>query len=110
MRSPVTTRFRPQSTARRDRGYWRCVSARRERIVLLEETGAQLKDESAILKGEKPRPQINPSTLNKDTPAGEGPPRRDRGDNHDKQPKELEIHETRILEPPQMPAGAVFKG
>jgi hypothetical protein len=29
-----------------------------ERIVLLEETVAQLKDEIAILKGEKPRPQI----------------------------------------------------
>ena len=38
-----------------------------ERLVLLEETVAQLKDEIAILKGEKPRPQIKPSTLNKDT-------------------------------------------
>jgi hypothetical protein len=81
-----------------------------ERIVLLEETVAQLKDESAILKGEKPRPQIKPSTLNKDTPAGDGPPRRDRRGDPGKQPKELEIHETRILEPEQIPAGAVFKG
>lgn len=81
-----------------------------ERIVLLEETVAQLKDEIAILKGEKPRPQIKPSALNKDTPAGDGPPRRDRRGDPGKQPKELEIHETRILEPPQIPAGAVFKG
>ena len=81
-----------------------------ERIVLLEETVAQLKDEIAILKGEKPRPRIKPSTLTKDTPAGDGPPRRDRGDDPGKQAKELEIHETRILEPQQIPAGAVFKG
>jgi hypothetical protein len=81
-----------------------------ERIVLLEETVAQLKDEIAILKGEKPRPSIKPSMLNKDTPEGDGQPRRDRGGAHGKPPKELEIHETRILEPQQIPAGAVFKG
>ena len=81
-----------------------------ERIALLEETVAQLKDESAILKGEKPRPCMKPSTLNKDTPPGDGPPRRDRRGTHAKQAKELEIHETRILEPEQIPAGSVFKG
>ena len=81
-----------------------------ERIVLLEETVAQLKDEIAILKGEKPRPQIKASTLNKDRAEGDGPPRRDRRGDPGKQGKELEIHETRILEPPQIPAGAVFKG
>jgi Transposase IS66 family len=85
-----------------------------ERIVLLEETVAQLKDEIAILKGEKPRPPIQPSALNKDTPEGDGPSRaqrrRDRGGEQDKPPKELEIHETRIIEPAQIPAGAVFKG
>jgi len=52
-----------------------------ERRVLREERVAQLKDERAILKGEKPRPQMKPSTLNKDTPEGDGPnrgpPRRD---------------------------------
>ncbi len=85
-----------------------------ERLVLLEETVVQLKDEIAILKGEKPRPQIKPSTLNKDTPEGEGPSqgsqRRDRGGDQGKQPKELEIHETQLLQPEQIPAGAVFKG
>lgn len=84
--------------------------SQQERIVLLEETVAQLKDEIAILKGEKPRSPIKPSTLNKDTPAGDGQPCRDRGGEHGKQPKELEIHETRILEPEHMLAGAVFKG
>lgn len=84
--------------------------SQQERIVRLEETVAQLRDEIAILKGEKPRPQIKPSTLNKDTPEGEGQPRRDGGGDHGKQPKELEIHEIRILQPAQIPAGSVFKG
>lgn len=81
-----------------------------ERIVLLEETVAQLKDKIAIRKGEKPRPRIRPSTLTKDTPAGDGLGCRDRGSDQGKQPKELESHETRLLEPEQIPAGAVFKG
>jgi hypothetical protein len=81
-----------------------------ERLVLLEEMVAQLKDEIAILKGEKPRPRMNPSTLTKDTPAGDGPSRRDRKGDSGKQPKELEIHETRLLEPAQIPVGAGFKG
>ena len=84
--------------------------SQQERIVRLEETVAQLRDESAILKGEKPRPQIKPSTLNKDTPEGEGQPRRDGVGEHGKQPKELESHEIRILQPAQIPAGSVFKG
>ena len=85
-----------------------------ERIALLEETVAQLKDEIAILKGEKPRLQIKPSTLNKDQPEGEGPSSgqkpQDSGAGHGKKPKELEIHETQILQPEQIPAGSVFKG
>jgi transposase IS66 family protein len=84
--------------------------SQQERIVRLEETVAQLRDEIASLKGEKPRPQIKPSTLNKDTPEGEGQPRRDGGGDHGQQPKELEIHEIRILQPEQIPAGSVFKG
>jgi Transposase IS66 family len=85
-----------------------------ERIALLEETVVQLKDEIAILKGEKPRPQIKPSTLTQDTPEGAGPSRgqqrQERGAGPGKQPKELEIHETQILYPEQLPAGSVLKG
>ena len=81
-----------------------------ERIALLEEMVAQLKDEIAILKGEKPRPQIKPSTLTQDTPPGEASARRVRKGPHVKQAKELAIHETRVLEPAQLPVGAVFKG
>ena len=88
--------------------------SQQERIALLEETVAQLKDEIAILKGEKPRPKIKPSTLNKEKPEDEGPSRgqkrQDRGAGPGKQPKELEVHETQILYPEQIPAGSVFKG
>jgi len=88
--------------------------SQQERIALLEETVAQLKDEIAILKGEKPRPKIKPSTLHKDMPEGEGPSQgqqhQERGAGHGKQPKELEIHETQILQPEYLPTGSVFKG
>jgi hypothetical protein len=88
--------------------------SQQERIALLEETVAQLKDEIAILKGEKPRPTIKPSALNQDQHAGEGPSRgekgKDRGAGQGKKPKELEIHETQILQPEPLPAGSVFKG
>ncbi len=88
--------------------------SQQERIALLEETVAQLKDEIAILKGEKPRPKINPSTLNQDTQEGDGQDRgkgrKDRGVGKGKKPKELEIHETQILPPAQIPEGSVFRG
>jgi hypothetical protein len=85
-----------------------------ERIALLEETVAQLKDEIAILKGEKPRPKIKPSTLNQDQPEGEGASRgrKNKGTEagQGKKPKVLEIHETQILHPESLPEGAVFRG
>src|SRR5438105_14228315 len=39
-----------------------------DRNQQLEETVLQLRDEIAILKGQKPRPQIKPSRLESDTP------------------------------------------
>jgi len=85
-----------------------------ERIMLLEETVAQLKDEIAILKGEQPRPKIKPSALEKDRRGSGGHSRRKKGKagraGHRKHPKALEIHETQILYPEEIPAGAVFKG
>lgn len=88
--------------------------SQQERIALLEETVAQLKDEIAILKGEKPRPKIQPSTLNQDRQAGDGQERgkerQDSGGGKGKKPKELEIHETQIIPPAQIPEGSVFRG
>jgi hypothetical protein len=81
-----------------------------ERIALLEETVAQLKDEIAILKGEKPRPRIKPSTLRNDTPPGVDAPARAGKAAPPKEPKELAIHETLIVQPEQLPAGSICKG
>src|ERR1700693_4639190 len=48
-----------------------------DRNQQLEETVLQLRDEIAILKGQKPRPQIKPSRLETDAPPSqqEGSPR-----------------------------------
>ncbi len=88
--------------------------SQQERIAILEETVAQLKDEIAILKGEKARPKIKPSTLNKDKREDEGQSsgkkHKETGAGKGKKPKELEIHETKILHPEPIPEGSVFKG
>ena len=41
------------------------IDLQQQRIQVLEETVLQLRDEIAILKGQKPRPTIAPSTLEK---------------------------------------------
>lgn len=86
--------------------------SQQERIVLREETVGQIKDESAILKGEKLRPKIKPSTLEKEQPEGDNrrQKRKERRVGPGKPPKELESHETQILSPEDIPTGAVFKG
>lgn len=88
--------------------------SQQERIVLLEETVGPLKDEIAVLKGEKPRPTIKPSTLNRETPGDTGPSRGQKsqecGAEPGKKPKEVELHETQIIPLGQIPVGSVFKG
>jgi hypothetical protein len=88
--------------------------SQQERIALLEETVAQLKNEVAILKGEKPRPTIRPSTLNADKPQEVGASQGERSQENEagrgKKSKTLEIHERHILQPAQIPVGAIFKG
>jgi len=82
----------------------------------LEETVLQLRDEIAILKGQKPRPQIKPSRLESATPPSqqeaspkEGSAKRP---GSEKRPKksQLTIHHRVLLHIDDLPHGAVLKG
>ncbi len=48
------------------------IDAQQQRIAFLEEEVQKLRDEIAILKGQKPRPTISPSRL--ETPPPKAPP------------------------------------
>lgn len=81
-----------------------------DRVRQLEETNQRLRDEIAVLKGQKPKPQIKPSQL-------ESPARRRRvegekrpGSQKRSKNAELTIHKEVPLHPPDLPEGAVFKG
>jgi hypothetical protein len=69
----------------------------------------QLRDEIARLKGEKPRPKIKPSTLEKpprEKKKGKRPKRR----NKRRKTRKLTIHETISIPPAEIPEGSRFKG
>ncbi len=82
-----------------------------DRLQQLEATVPQLRDEIALLKGQKPRPDIESSTLEGSKPktqrneAGKRP-------GSAKRPKtaELTIHHEVPLHPQGLPAGAPFRG
>lgn len=87
-----------------------------EQLGVQAELIQQLRDEIARLKGEQGRPQIKPSRLEKG-PAQSGVGERSAGGGgkragSDKRHKtqELEIHETIVIAPKDIPAGSVFKG
>jgi hypothetical protein len=81
-----------------------------DRVQQLEETSQQLRDENALLKGQKPRPTIRPSRL--ESPPAAPPPERPAHAGPPKRPKSLRltIHHEVYLHPPDLPAGAVLKG
>ncbi len=82
-----------------------------DRVSELEETQRELRDEIAVLKGQKPRPKISPSILNTpvqtkdDAAAG-----RRRGKPSRPRTSELTIHHRTPLHPADLPVGARFKG
>ena len=85
------------------------IDQQQQRIQQLEELVQQLRDEIAILKGQKPRPQIAPSRL-------ESPPRPARAEGEkrpgsEERPKtsQLTIHQEVRLHIDDLPAGAVFQ-
>ena len=81
-----------------------------DRIGELEQTHQQLRDEIARLKGQNPKPEIKPSTLESNQSQGQG-----KGDGKRpgsaKRPKtsELTIHREVPLHPPELPPGSTFK-
>ncbi|MCP4108043.1 MAG: hypothetical protein GY749_21270, partial [Desulfobacteraceae bacterium] len=83
-----------------------------EIIHLQQEVIQQLKDEIARLKGQKGKPVIKPSGLEK--PASEGDeknpePGKRPGSAKRNKTEELEIHETEIISPACIPEGSQFK-
>jgi hypothetical protein len=87
------------------------ICAQQDRIRELEETVQQLRDEIAVLKGQKPRPQIAPSRLEQPAPrpplaAGQKRP------GSQKRPKNAQLTITQEIRIPfpDPPAGSVSKG
>jgi hypothetical protein len=84
-----------------------------EQIHLLKEKVQALKDEIAILKGQKPKPKIKPSTLEKqkdDSAEKSALDSNKRPGSHKRsKTKELEIHETIRIAPENLPEGSRLK-
>src|SRR5260370_7001395 len=87
-----------------------------DRNQQLEETVLQSRDEIAILKGQKPRPKIKPSSLESATPPSqqegskEEKPHKRPGSEKRSKNAELTIHRRVSLHIDDLPAAAVFKG
>src|SRR5712692_10491989 len=87
------------------------IRVQQDRIQQLEEMVQQLRDEIAILKGQKPRPDIKPSVLEAGQPKTAAPEGSKRPGSA-KRPKtaELHIHHEVPLHLEDVPVGATFRG
>ena len=85
-----------------------------EVVSLQQEEIQALKDEIARLKGQKPKPQIKPSRLEKPTPDGSKSDHEKSGKRpgSDKRSKTagLTIHDVKVLDVDNVPKGSTFKG
>lgn len=90
-----------------------CLDIALNTIAYLQEELQKLRDEIAVLKGQKPRPKIPPSNLegpkqgggenSNDKPSRGKHPRR-------KKTRQLKIHSRTRIKPESIPEGALFKG
>lgn len=79
-------------------------------IVQLQQEQIQgLKDEIARLKGEKPRPKIKPSKLEKGGGKKKGKDGKRSGSLKRSKTADLEIHQSVIIRPEHLPEGSTFK-
>ena len=87
------------------------IRVQQDRIQQLETTVQQARDEIALLKGQKPRPQIQPSIL-ETTKTKTPPPEGGKRPGSAKRPKtaELTIHREVPRHPEGLPPGATFRG
>jgi hypothetical protein len=80
------------------------------------ETQQQLRDEIAVLKGEKPKPKFKPSKLDQSTDDQDNDEKKDgdgrrAGSNKRKKTEKLKIHHESVIQPKEpVPAGSTFKG
>jgi hypothetical protein len=83
-----------------------------DRVGELEAANQQLRDEIAVLKGQKPRPQLRPSILSGPalTNAATSAEGRRRGKPTQRKTAQLAIHREVTLHPATLPEGATFKG
>jgi len=82
-----------------------------EIIQMQAEEIQKLRDEIARLKGQKPKPDIKPSKLEKAAAQrAENKPQKRPGSQKRFKTKDLQIHEDRTIDPPDIPAGSRFKG
>jgi hypothetical protein len=81
-----------------------------DRIQQLEETNQQLRDEIAILKGQKPRPQIAPSRLESPPRSVPAPGQKRPGSDKRSKNAQLAITEEKRLRVVDAPVGSVSKG
>jgi hypothetical protein len=83
-----------------------------EIIRIQQEQIQELRDEIARLKGQKPKPNIKPSTLEKDagTKEQEGGMGKRPGSTKREKTGKLEIHKTVIVPAENVPSGSTFKG
>jgi len=80
-----------------------------DHVQQLEQTNQRLRDEVALLKGQKPRPDLRPSQLESPPPRPrpEGSPRP--GSDKRGKTSQLTISEEVVLLPDNLPPGALFK-